>query len=221
MSVRRLDLHGTALVLSAPSARARLAAAIYAVSVAALFASSARYHRVRWRSAAGALAGALVIAVWGGAAAGIVLTLAWIDAPEWLSRCLYVLLGWVGALAVLTVIATLGAGLVAGSGGRAAARGDRVLSAAPRARVTDAPLGVLGRVGGGAHGGGHERCTGDHEAEGKEAAGDPDSAGADRVVEDEDPADDRGEVGGHGGERDDLDAVADLEAAGRGVEGDH
>jgi predicted membrane channel-forming protein YqfA (hemolysin III family) len=75
---------GTALVLSAPSARARLAAAIYAVSVAALFASSARYHRVRWRSAAGALAGALVIAVWGGAAAGIVLTLAWIDAPEWL-----------------------------------------------------------------------------------------------------------------------------------------
>jgi hemolysin III-related protein len=57
---------GTARVLSAPSARARLAAAIYAVSVAALFASSARYHRVRWRSPAGALAGALVIAVWGG-----------------------------------------------------------------------------------------------------------------------------------------------------------
>jgi hypothetical protein len=28
-------------------------------------------------------------------------------------------------------------------------------------------------------------------------------------------------VGGHGGERDDLDAVADPEAAGRGVEGDH
>jgi predicted membrane channel-forming protein YqfA (hemolysin III family) len=71
---------GTALVLSAPSARARLAAAIYAVSVAALFASSARYHRVRRRSAAAAL----VIAVWAGAAAGIVHTLAWIDAPEWL-----------------------------------------------------------------------------------------------------------------------------------------
>jgi hemolysin III len=41
---------GTALVLSAPSGRARLAAAIYAVSVAALFASSALYHRVQWRS---------------------------------------------------------------------------------------------------------------------------------------------------------------------------
>jgi hypothetical protein len=48
---------GSALVLSAPSARARLAAAIYAVSVAALFASSARIT---------------------------VLTVAWIDAPEWL-----------------------------------------------------------------------------------------------------------------------------------------
>jgi hemolysin III len=42
----------TALVLGAPSWRARLAAAIYAVGVAALFASSALFHRVRWRSPA-------------------------------------------------------------------------------------------------------------------------------------------------------------------------
>jgi hemolysin III len=131
---------GTALVLSAPSPRARVAAAIYAVSVAALFASSALYHRVRWRSPAarrwmrrldhsmifvviagtytpfalialrGALAGALLIAVWAGAAAGIVLTLAWIDAPEWLIALLYVLLGWVGAIALPGLIAALGAG---------------------------------------------------------------------------------------------------------------
>jgi hemolysin III len=110
---------GAALVFSAPSSRARLAAAIYAVSVVALFASSALYHRVRWRSPAarrwmrrldhsmifvviagtytpfalvalrGALAGALLIAVWAGAAA---LTLGWIDAPEWLVALLYVLL---------------------------------------------------------------------------------------------------------------------------------
>jgi hemolysin III len=52
VGVRCLGLHGTALVLSAPSARARLAAAIYAVSVVALFASSALYQRVRWRSPA-------------------------------------------------------------------------------------------------------------------------------------------------------------------------
>ena len=138
---------GAALVLGAPSARARLAAAIYAVSVAALFASSALDHRVRWRSPAArrwmrrldhsmifvvtrlagtytpfaliALAGALLIAVWAGAAAGVVLTLAWIDAPEWLVALLYVLLGWVGAVALPGLIATLGAGpaaLVAAGG---------------------------------------------------------------------------------------------------------
>jgi hemolysin III len=140
---------GTALVLSAPSPRARLAAAIYAVSVVALFASSALYHRVRWCSPAarrwmrrldhsmifvviagtytpfalialrGALAGALLIAVWAGAAAGVVLTLAWIDAPESLIALLYVLLGWLGAIALPTLIATLGAGpaaLVAAGG---------------------------------------------------------------------------------------------------------
>jgi hemolysin III len=139
VGVRCLDLHGTALVLSAPSSRARLAAAIDAGSVAALFASSALYHRVRWRSPAarrwmrrldhsmifvviagtytpfalialrGALAGALLVAAWAGAAAGIVLTLAWIDAPEWLVALLYALLGWVGAVALPTLIATLGA----------------------------------------------------------------------------------------------------------------
>jgi hemolysin III len=47
--------------------------------------------------------------VWAGAASGIVLTLAWIDAPDWLIALLYVLLGWVGAVAFPTVIATLGA----------------------------------------------------------------------------------------------------------------
>jgi hemolysin III len=142
-------LIGVALVLSAPSARARLAAAIYAVSVAALFGSSALYHRVAWRSPGarrwmrrldhsmifvliagtytpfallalrGALAGALLVAVWAGAAAGIVLKLAWIDAPESLVALVYVLLGWLRAAAVPTLSATLGTGpvaLVAGGG---------------------------------------------------------------------------------------------------------
>jgi hemolysin III len=140
---------GTALVLSAPSARARLVAAIYAVSVAALFGSSALYHRVAWRSPGarrwmrrldhsmifvliagtytpfallalrGGLADALLVAVWAGAAAGIVLKLAWIDAPESLVALVYVLLGWLGAAAVPTLSATLGTGptaLVAAGG---------------------------------------------------------------------------------------------------------
>jgi hypothetical protein len=57
-------------------------------------------------------------------------------------------------------------------------------------------FGVLGRVWGGAHWGGHQRGTGDDEAERDEAGSDPEWAGADRFVEDEDAADDRGEVGG-------------------------
>jgi hemolysin III len=142
-------LIGIALVASAPSARARLAAAIYAVSVAALFGSSALYHRVAWRSPGarrwmrrldhsmifvliagtytplallalrGALASALLIAVWAGAAAGIVLKLVWIDAPERLVALLYVLLGWVGAAAAPEMFAKLGtapAALVAAGG---------------------------------------------------------------------------------------------------------
>ena len=136
---------GTALVLSASSSRARLAAAIYAVSVAALFASSALYHRVSWRSPGarrwmrrldhsmifvmiagtytpialialrGALAGALLITVWAAVAAGIVLKLTWIEAPEWLGALLYVLLGWVGVVALPTLGAEAAA-LVAGGG---------------------------------------------------------------------------------------------------------
>ena len=136
---------GIALVVSAASSRAQLAAAIYAVSVAALFASSAVYHRVRWRSPAarrwmrrldhsmifvmiagtytpialialrGVLADALLIAVWAGVAAGIVLKLTWIDAPEWLGALLYVLLGWVGIVALPT-LGVAAAALVAGGG---------------------------------------------------------------------------------------------------------
>jgi hemolysin III len=77
----------------------------------------------------GALAGALLIAVWAGAAAGIVLTLAWIDAPEWLVALLYVLLGWVGAAALPTLIATLGAAPAAlvAAGGVLYTRGRRCL----------------------------------------------------------------------------------------------
>jgi hemolysin III len=67
----------------------------------------------------GALAGALLIAVWAGAAAGIVLKLVWIDAPERLVALVYVLLGWVGAAAAPEMFATLGpapAALVAAGG---------------------------------------------------------------------------------------------------------
>jgi hemolysin III len=118
-------LTGLALVAAAPSGEPRLAAAIYAASVAALFGTSALYHRVTWASAAarrwmrrldhsmifvliagtytpfallaldGALATAILVAVWTGAAAGIAMKLAWIDAPKWVVALTYVALGWV------------------------------------------------------------------------------------------------------------------------------
>jgi hypothetical protein len=67
---------------------------------------------------------------------------------------------------------------------------------------------------------GHERRAGDDESEGDEAGRDLERARADRLVEDEDAADDGGEVGGHGGEGDHLDGRPELEAARGGVERD-
>ena len=129
---------GVALVLAAPSGRATLASAIYAVSVAALFGASALYHRITWASAAarrwmrrldhsmiflliagtytpfallaleGALATMILVVVWAGAAAGIVLKLAWIDAPKPVVALTYVLLGWVAVAAFPQLIEELG-----------------------------------------------------------------------------------------------------------------
>jgi len=94
---------GIALVAAAPEGTATLAAAIYAVSVAALFGTSAIYHRVTWRSVdarrwmrrldhsmiffviagtytpfallalEGTIATVILVVVWVGAAGGIVL----------------------------------------------------------------------------------------------------------------------------------------------------
>jgi hemolysin III len=129
---------GTALVLVAPAGRATLAVAIYALTVAGLFGVSAIYHRVNWASAAarrwmrrldhsmiflliagtytpfallvldGALATAILVAVWGGALAGIVLNLVWIDAPKWLTAVVYVALGWVAVIAFPGLFDNLG-----------------------------------------------------------------------------------------------------------------
>jgi hemolysin III len=115
---------GVGLILAASGERARAAATIYAVAVSALLGTSALYHRVTWRPSArrwmkrldhsmifvliagtytpvalialsGPLAHAVLIAVWVGAAAGVVFKLAWIDAPKWLFAVVYLALGWV------------------------------------------------------------------------------------------------------------------------------
>jgi hemolysin III len=107
------------------SKRAGHATLAYALAIVAMFAVSAIYHRVHWESAdarqwmrrldhamifvfiAGTYTpfarlamprstGHVVLAiVWGGALAGIVLTLFWLSAPRWVGVTLYLLLGWV------------------------------------------------------------------------------------------------------------------------------
>jgi hemolysin III len=129
---------GTVLVALAPTEEATVAAAIYAVTVAALFGTSALYHRITWASQGarrwmrrldhsmiflliagtytpfavlvldGTLATVILVLVWAGALGGIVLKLVWIDAPKPLVALLYVLLGWVAVAAFPELLDGLG-----------------------------------------------------------------------------------------------------------------
>jgi hemolysin III len=129
---------GAALVVAAPAGEARIACAIYAASVAGLFGVSALYHRITWVSTKarawmrrldhtmifvliagsytpfallvldGTLADVILVAVWTGAAAGIVLNLLWIHAPKWLIALVYVLVGWVAVAAFPDLLDELG-----------------------------------------------------------------------------------------------------------------
>ncbi len=131
-------LAGVVLVIAAPSGRATLSAAVYAISVAAMFGASALYHRIGWKSLAarrwmrrldhsmiylliagtytpfallvldGGLARAVLIAVWGGAVVGIGVTLLWPDTPKWLTAAVYLTLGWVAVIAFPKLASELG-----------------------------------------------------------------------------------------------------------------
>ena len=140
---------GLILMLLAPNGEARVAAAIYSVSVCALFGTSAVYHRVNWRSLSarrwmrrldhsmifmliagtytpfallaldGTIATVILIVVWSGALAGVVLQLAWVDAPRALSAIVYIAMGWVALVAfpeMLDKIGITGTALVAAGG---------------------------------------------------------------------------------------------------------
>ena len=103
--------------------------AIYAVSLSALFGTSALYHRVNWNRPQvrqwmrrldhsmiffliagtytpfallvlhGTLAMAILAVVWIGAIAGAIVEMVWIDHPKWASALIYMSLGWVAAAA--------------------------------------------------------------------------------------------------------------------------
>jgi len=119
---------GIALVAAAPSALSRLAAAIYAVSLAGLYGTSALYHRLPWSPRArrwmrrldhsmifvliagtytpfsllvltGAWRVALLSVVWAGAAVGIALKMVRIDGLKAVAATLYIGLGWMVVVA--------------------------------------------------------------------------------------------------------------------------
>jgi hemolysin III len=138
---------GLALVVWAP-AGARIPVAIYAISLAGMFGCSALYHRVQWSDAqrpwfrrldhsmifvliAGTytpfaalvldppLSTIILVTVWGGAAAGILVTLFWVDAPRWVTAAIYVALGWISLLMLPALWSQLGAAplIMMGTGG--------------------------------------------------------------------------------------------------------
>jgi len=120
---------GTALIILAETPKATLAVAIYAVSLSALFGTSALYHRVNWSRPSvrqwmrrldhsmiffliagtytpfallvlnGTLAMAILVVVWIGAIAGAIVEMIWIDHPKWASALIYLSLGWVAVAA--------------------------------------------------------------------------------------------------------------------------
>jgi hemolysin III len=134
---------GVCLVLGAGSGRARIAVTVYALSVAALFGTSALYHRVEWRTLAarrwmrrldhsmifvliagtytpfgllvlrGTAGTVILIAVWAAALAGALFKLVWIDAPGWLGAATYISIGWIAILAIPELLERLGIAAVA------------------------------------------------------------------------------------------------------------
>jgi hemolysin III len=125
---------GTLLIVGSDGGAERVAAAIFAGSVAACFGLSALYHRVNWaprvrlwmRRAdhagvylliAGTYTPVCVIALGGnlrlvvlaivaaGAGAAIIMKVAWVEAPTWLAAVIGLGLGWVG-VALLPELAT-------------------------------------------------------------------------------------------------------------------
>src|SRR3954467_3993615 len=124
------------LIAIAPTDRARVAAAIYGAALCALFAASGLYHRWRWHPRwkpllrrvdhstiylfiaasytplgmlvlSGPVQWIVLVTVWVGAAAGVTLSIAWINAPRSLCAACYVALGWVAVVVLPQLSAEL------------------------------------------------------------------------------------------------------------------
>src|SRR5204862_4044753 len=76
----------------------------------------------------GSFAKAILIAVWAGAAVGMVVELIWVEAPKWVTALVYVGVGWIGAIAfpAIAIDAGIGAGILIAVGGGLYTAGDVV-----------------------------------------------------------------------------------------------
>jgi hemolysin III len=129
---------GVVLVALADGNRARLGTLVYVIAMAAMLGASALYHRVSWRSPRrrawarrldhamifvfiagsytpfalisfeGWLPEVVLACVWSGAALGLVVNIAWIDAPKWITAPAYLLVGWVGVVAAPQLFSEVG-----------------------------------------------------------------------------------------------------------------
>lgn len=114
---------GVILIFAAPTPSTRIAAAVFMVTSAALFTTSAVYHMGRWLPPTKAMlrrmdhsnifliiagtytplslillppddARVLLSVVWAGAIAGVLIRNFWLTAPRWIYVPIYVALGW-------------------------------------------------------------------------------------------------------------------------------
>jgi len=124
------------LIVGTEGGRRRLAAAVFAGSVAACFGASALYHRVTWTPRVrlwmrridhagvylliagtytpvsllvlrGAWRPVVLTIVWVGAFAAIVLKFVWVAAPKWLAAAIGMALGWMAVVALPQLIERL------------------------------------------------------------------------------------------------------------------
>ena len=124
------------LIVSADGERRRLAATVFAASVAACFGASALYHRVNWSPRVrlwmqrvdhagiylliagtytpvallvlnGTWRPTILAIVWAGAAVAIVLGFAWVTAPRWLAAANAIALGWMAVAALPELVTRL------------------------------------------------------------------------------------------------------------------
>ncbi len=115
---------GIVLIVLSPPVAGKVAAAVFMVTSLSLFGMSAIYHRGKWSATVHAVlrridhanifliiagtytplavlllptstATVLLLIVWGGAIAGLLAHLFWMDAPRWVYVPVYVALGWV------------------------------------------------------------------------------------------------------------------------------